>query len=137
LKIILSSSTLNTHIWTSCSRSFCFSTFTFLFAGTSTLLLTHKEFRYAGNQINKSAAGVLSQVISKAMTTPEPGSPRFHTEGSLAWVDFQPSQLGTCGKRKESYNHAGNHRFPKGCQHVHKEILSGYQQDRHQSSFLI
>jgi hypothetical protein len=67
----------------------------------------------ASNQINKSAAEpVLSQVISKAMTTPELAASGSNTEGSQLGVDFQPSQSSViCGRGKESYNHAGNHRF--------------------------
>jgi hypothetical protein len=66
----------------------------------------------ASNQINQSAEPVLSQAISKPMTTSELSASGSDTGGSQLGADFQPSASSViCGRGKESYNHAGNHRF--------------------------
>jgi hypothetical protein len=69
----------------------------------------------ASNQVEPSAEPVLSQAISKSMKhtgTSELSASGSNTERSQLGVDFQPSQSSViCGRGKDSYNHAGNHRF--------------------------
>jgi hypothetical protein len=66
----------------------------------------------ASYQIDQSADPVLSQAISKSMKTSETSASGSNTGGSQLGVDFQPSQSSViCGRGKDSYNHAGNHRF--------------------------
>jgi hypothetical protein len=56
---------------------------------------------------------VLSQASSKRMAASERSAPGSkNAGGSQLGVDFQPSHSSViCGRGKDSYNHAGNHRF--------------------------
>ena len=68
----------------------------------------------SGDMSKRSPDPVLSQAISKSTKTSEQelSASGSNTGGSQLGVDFQPSQSSViCGRGKDSYNHAGNHRF--------------------------